>query len=407
MNGLTQFASDARLHIGVDATCWYNLRGYGRHARALLSAVVALDRRNRYTFFVDKVGGEQPLPDGVEVRAVHASEPTALAASAAGHRSPADMWRMSRALSQAAVDVLLFPTIYSYVPVLSRAKKIVFMHDVIAERFPELTIPNRKARLLWKTKVTLGRIQADAVVTVSEYSRRCIVEHFGIPPDSVFVVGEASDSAFRELPDAAPSPRLAKAGITGQHRYVVYVGGFGPHKNLSRLISAFARISANADNGRVRLVLVGEYKNEVFHSSFAELTDQVTQLGLDERVFFTGYLPDEDVALLHNIADVLVLPSLMEGFGLPAVEAAACGCPVIATTSSPLPELLGDAGIYVDPLDELALENALRRVLSSSALRTQMSGAGVRAASMLTWKSAALQLLGVLGAITPQSTQSE
>jgi glycosyltransferase involved in cell wall biosynthesis len=327
---------------------------------------------------------------------VRPAVPTAEAAAADGHRSLSDMWHMSRALSSADFDVLLFPTIYSYVPVWSRAKKAVFIHDVIAEKFPDLTLPNRQGRLFWQAKVALGRRQADTIITVSEYSRQCIVEHFGLDPDAVAVVGEANDPIFRVLPPDAPSPALDALGLAPGGTTIVYVGGFGPHKNLELLVDAFAGLVARGEAEDATLVLVGKHEGEVFHSYAGTIKQQIAAYGIQERVVFTGYLPDDDLVVLLNRATVLVLPSLMEGFGLPAIEAAACGCPVIATTASPLPDVLGDGGLYVDPTDKDGLEDALRQILSAPQLRNRMRMAGLQAAHALTWDAAAHQLLRVL-----------
>src|SRR5262245_25479777 len=185
------------MQIGVDATCWQNNRGYGRHARALLSALARIDEENRYTFFLDTKDGLEALPPGIETQLVSAGAPASVAASANGHRSMRDMWRMSLAMSNPSLDLLLFPTIYSYVPVFSRARKIVMIHDVIAETYPRLTLPNPVQRLFWRMKVGIGRRQADAIVTVSEYSREGIARRFRLPTDRIFVVGEASDPIFR------------------------------------------------------------------------------------------------------------------------------------------------------------------------------------------------------------------
>jgi glycosyltransferase involved in cell wall biosynthesis len=146
----------------------------------------------------------------------------------------------------------------------------------------------------------------------------------------------------------------------------------------------------------VRLVLVGEFEREVFHSYAGAIRQQVVDLDLGDRVVFTGYLPDDELVLLLNLASVFVLPSLMEGFGLPAVEAAACGCPVIATKESPLPALLGAGGLYFNPTRQEELEEALTRVLESEPLRLAMSKAGRDAASRLTWEAAAQQLSGLI-----------
>lgn len=390
------------MRIGVDATCWQNTRGYGRHARALLNTMVRLDRENRYTFFLDSPEGMDKILPEADVRLVRTAAPTAVAAAADGHRSVRDMGLMSWALSEPGFDVLLFPTVYSYVPVFSRAKKIVMIHDVIAETFPQFTLPSRAAQLFWKAKVALARRQAHAIVTVSDYSRRGIVEHFKIEPERIFIVGEASDPIFKVLENPVPTPCLESLGITAAGRYVVYVGGFGQHKNLEMLVAVFAKLAAQPDFSDVRLVMVGETKKEVFHSYFETIRQQVAALGLANRVIFTGYLPDDELVVLLNLATVLTLPSLMEGFGLPAVEAVACGCPVIATTASPLPALLGEAGLYIDPHKAEDLELALARVLGLEELQQHMRCAGVAVTRNLTWEAAARQLIELTHTVNAQ-----
>lgn len=384
------------MRIGVDATSRQNNRGYGRHARALLNALIPLDKGNEYTLFVDSFEIEDALPPEADVKLVQTSAPTAVATSANGRRSALDMFRMSRAMSDSRYDMLLFPTVYSYVPVFSRAKKIVMIHDVIAETYPQLTLPGFTSRLFWRSKVAIGRWQADAIVTVSDYSRQGILKHFKTPSDRVFVVGEASDPVFRILPDPRPTEKLRDLGITGDGRTVVYVGGFSPHKNLDSLVEAFAKIVSHPAFSDVNLVMVGEYKKEVFHSCYALLKQLISSLGIASRVTFTGYLPDEELVVLLNIASVLVLPSLIEGFGLPAIEAAACGCPVIATKSSPLPSLLGEGGIFVNPASLEELEAALVQVLESESLRERMREAGLQAAANLTWDAAARQMISLM-----------
>jgi glycosyltransferase involved in cell wall biosynthesis len=388
------------MRIGIEATCWQNTRGYGRHARGLLSALVRMDQSNCYVFFLDAQDSLASLPAEAEVRVVRNAVPAAVAASAGGHRSVLDLWKMSRAMSAQEFDLLLFPTVYSYVPVLSRAKKVVMIHDIIAETYPDLTVPRTSARLLWNIKVAVGRWQADAIVTVSEYSRKGILERFKTAPERVFVVGEANDPIFRVIDDPQPSVQLRALGIVPGVRSVVYVGGFGPHKNLETLLAAFATLVLQSEFADVILIMVGEYKKEVFHSYFQTIEKQVQELGLTNRVIFTGYLSDDDLVILLNLATVLTLPSLMEGFGLPAVEAAACGCPVIATEASPLPGLLGEGALYIDPTDVQGLQRALNQVLTSGTLRQRMRAAGVAAAKRLTWDAAANQLMQVLNKVS-------
>jgi len=174
------------------------------------------------------------------------------------------------------------------------------------------------------------------------------------------------------------------------------VGGFSPHKNLEALVAVFAKLASQEAFADVRLVMVGEYDKEVFHSYFGTIKRQVEGLGMADRVIFTGYLPDDELVVLLNLSTVLVLPSLMEGFGLPAIEAAACGCPVIATIASPLRPLLGDGGLYIDPAKREELEAELARVLESGQLRRRMREAGVTAVRGLTWEMAARHLIDLI-----------
>jgi glycosyltransferase involved in cell wall biosynthesis len=383
------------MHIAVDATCWHNRRGYGRHARALLRSLIRLDAGNEYTLFLDSTEEAEPTPERCKVRVLNASVPTVQAASAAGRRSLSDMWRMSRALSASECNIVLFPTIYSYVPVFSRAHKLVVIHDVIAETFPHLTVPRTSARIFWNTKVALGRMQADTLITVSDYSKKMILKRFGGDPKQIQVVGEAADPIFRRLDHPSPTPNLRKLGLDGSRPMVLYVGGFSPHKNLVALVNAFSRIAGRPEFSDTVLVVVGDTSGDAFHTYYGTIADRVDALGLRERVVFTGFMSDEDLVVLLNLGRVLVLPSLMEGFGLPAVEAAACGCPVIATTASPLEELLGEGGVYIEPTED-EIVRALVQVLSDESKQKSMSEHAIRAAEKLTWDYAAGQMINVI-----------
>ncbi len=389
-------SSKVAMHVGVDAACWLNKRGYGRHARSLLGAVLEVDTANRYTLLFDTRELPKELPPGAEGRIVHARRPAAEAASAESSRSLPDLWRMSRALADPDFDVLLFPSVYTYVPVRSPARKVIFIHDVIAERFPQWTHPRLSSRVLWKAKVALALRQADAIVTVSDYSRDGLLDSYRLSPQRVFVVPEAPDPIFRQLPAPRLTERLERAGLRPDSPYVAYVGGFGPHKNVDTLLEAYASATARAIDPGLQLVMVGEHEREVFHSEAPVLRQRVESLGLSQKVIFTGYLPDEDLVVLLNLARALVLPSWMEGFGLPAVEAAACGCPVIATRESPLPKLLGEGGIYIDPGNLAELRDALRLVLSSCGSEKEVSVAGIAAVEKLRWSTIAAQMIQVI-----------
>lgn len=383
------------MHIGVDATVWSNSRGYGRQARALLTALVNHDLENHYTLILDSPITPVRLPELASVRVARVSQPTVSAAAAKSARSMPNLWQVSKLLSAKDFDILLFPTVYSYLPVISKAKKILIIHDIIPEKFPQLTLPSFSSRLFWKMKSALGRWQADAIVTVSEYSRQLVSEFFDIPSRKIYVVGEAGDKVFRKIDHPQFSKTLLDVGVKEGQRLIVYVGGFGPHKNLSMLVDVFFRITCQHAYDDLSLVLVGETHNEAFHTEISDLMRQVNALGLSDRVIFTGYLPDDDLVILLNKATLMVLPSLMEGFGLPAIEAAACGCPVVATCESPLPEILGNSGIFINPYHQNELEQAVKAVLDSPEKQVQMAQDGIKVAHSYSWQDAALQMESV------------
>lgn len=383
------------MHFAIDATTWTNTRGYGRFTRSLVTELVQLEQPHHYTLFSDTPDAVTDLSGRARVRLVASDRPASMAASAEGRRGINDMLRMSRALSRTSCDCLLFPTAYSYVPVLTRAPVAVVFHDVIAERFPKLTVPSASARWMWNTKVRLARAQAGTVITVSDYSRRELAREFRLTESSIPVVSEAPDPVFHVMsgPEcaAALQPLRLPPGPL-----VVYAGGFGPHKNVPMLVEAFASVGRRHPGAT--LVLVGENQKEVFHSEIGRIDQLVESRGIRDRVRFTGFLPDVALAALLNRAWVLVLPSLMEGFGLPAIEAAACGCGVVATRESPLPGLLEGGGVFIDPSQPAELEAALEAVLASERFRTELAQRALCAASKLTWRNSAIQMLSILEA---------
>jgi glycosyltransferase involved in cell wall biosynthesis len=178
-------------------------------------------------------------------------------------------------------------------------------------------------------------------------------------------------------------------------RFFLYVGGIAPHKNLDALLAALDRLP-----GDVRLAIVGDFEHDAFLSAYPSLKARA-QEALPGRVAFTGRLEDAAVAALMRLAQALVLPSFDEGFGLPAVEAAACGGAVIATRHSAIPEVLGDAALYIDPDDRASLEQAMATVLADPQRRAALGRRAAARAADWTWESAARRMLAIFEELSP------
>jgi glycosyltransferase involved in cell wall biosynthesis len=384
------------MRIGVDATSWSNRRGYGRYTRALMTAVLELDRHNQYTLFVDCENEDFPLPQGVEVCRVATSVPTIKAAAADGRRSVADLWAVASAIRRARVDLVYFPTDYTYVPFYLGAPRLVTIHDAIAEMFPHLVFPTLRSKIFYRAKIRSGIHQARLLITVSEFSRRQLVEKLNISPSRLRVVSEAADPIFRPSKSSSSSQVCERWHIPSDARCLIYVGGFSPHKNLFMLLDVVRELVSRNTFHDLHLLLVGDYSGDSFYSCYDQLAKQVRVDGLAEHVLFTGRLEDEDLMVLLNRSQALVLPSFAEGFGLPAVEAAACGTPVLATTESPIPELLGEGVLGISPDDRSGWLQQIERILTDTSVRQHMSEAALAAASRLSWKNSGRQLLSVL-----------
>jgi glycosyltransferase involved in cell wall biosynthesis len=369
------------MHIGIDGACWANRRGYGRFLRELLEAIASVDRENRYTIFFDSgVDGGFHLGERFTPVAVRTAVSVSGAASASGHRSLADLLRMSRAVSRERLDLFFFPSVYSYFPIIGRVPVVLGVHDTIADRNPQFAFASKRHELFWRWKVRLALAQAATVLTVSEYSKRCIESHLRVPAAKIRVLSEAASSRFR---------RTAGGGDLG--RYVLYAGGISPNKNLATLVRAYARLPRRG----LKLVLAGDYQSDGFKSCYGELCELVAQLGLIGEVIFPGFVSDERLCELYSGASVFVMPSFDEGFGLPALEAMACGAPVIAGKGHALDEVVGAAGLLIDPNDEAGLAAAMESVLTDGALREEMAHRSLDRASQFSWQSAARTLLSV------------
>lgn len=390
------------MRVGVDVTCWANGRGYGRFTRELLGAMVTAAPSWTFTYFADPLSASRIPVTAPNVRVVTVAQSVAPteAAAADGSRAPLDMLRLTRAVARTPLDAFFSPTVYTYFPLPLRLPAVVTVHDAIAERFPELTLPSARARFFWNAKVKLALWQARCVLTVSDYAASEIETVLGVHRSRIRITEEAPSGVYQPDAPAADVDRVARRiGLPAGARWFTYVGGFNPHKHVDLLVRAHGALVRQLGPDAPFLVLAGTLDGDVFHGALAQIRRAIDEEGSAARVVWPGFVPDEDLRALHCGARALALPSASEGFGLPAVEAAACGTPVIATTASPLPRLLEGGGLFVPPGDLAALTTALGTLATDDALRQRLGSVAHRRATALSWVRGAERALAALAEV--------
>jgi len=279
-------------------------------------------------------------------------------------------------------DVQLYHAPHYVLPWLTRGPAVVTIHDLIHLRFPQY-LPGVGALQYARTMIRRSYRRATRVLTVSEATKQDLLEHFGGDPDRIDVVANSVPEAFlRERPEDDLERVRERWNLP--RRYVLYTGNVKPHKNLERLMRAFARVRASPDGEEVHLVLLGSHS-----ARYRPLHRLATELNLQDFVRFVSWLPQDDLAAVYRLAAAFVYPSLFEGFGLPPLEAMACGVAVVSSNASSLPEVCGDAAVYVEPTDIESIASGVLDVLTDDRLRKDLIRKGTaRASTFLTAEQA-------------------
>lgn len=284
------------------------------------------------------------------------------------------------ALHQAGVDLTHGPAYV--VPLAASCPTVVTVHDLSFLRFPHLLRPANRLYLRLFTRASVRR--ARRIIAVSAHTADETARLLGADRHKMRVVYHGVDPLFRPLPPQAVAAWREKRGLP--ERLVLAVGTLEPRKNLPRLIEAFASLN----RPDLTLALVGGrgwYDQEIY--------DCVERRGVKERVIFPGYVANEDLVWWYNAALVFAYPSLYEGFGLPVLEAQACGTPVLTSNGSALPEAAGDGGVLVDPYRVEAIAEGLGRLLDNESLRAEMRQRGLAHAARFNWHQTAKETVDV------------
>jgi glycosyltransferase involved in cell wall biosynthesis len=359
--------------IGVDASrITRPLRtGTENYSLDLLRALLDLDSRNAYRLYLAGPLSPGLLPDrrAIETRLIARTR----------------LWThvgLSGEMRRAPPDLLFVPS--HVIPLVHPRRSVVVVYDVGHRYVPDAhPLADRlylELSIRWHVRV------ARELLTISEDARRDLIHLFGADPRRVSVAYPAVDDRFAPEPEPVVARIRERYGLRGP--YVLHVGTLKPRKNLPHLVRAFAAADLPSE---MHLVLAG-----VAQGGEAELTRTVRHARLEDRVDILSYVTPDDLPALYSGAACVAIVSLHEGFGMPALEALACGAPVVASQRSSLPEVVGSAGVLVDPLNVSSIADGLRRVVADPACAARLRAAGPARARSFTWRGAAAVTLAAL-----------
>jgi glycosyltransferase involved in cell wall biosynthesis len=297
--------------------------------------------------------------------------------------------RLSWEMVRQPPDVLFVPA--HVLPLVHPRSSVVTVHDLGYLYYPRAHRPLDRLYLDLSTRYNARA--ASRVIAVSQATKDDLVQHCGIEPDKITVVYSGCSETMRPVEDEATVGRVkARYGIQGD--YVLYVGTLQPRKNLGRLLEAYAMVRKRAEGDETPGLVIAGRKGWLYDQIF----QQVERLGLEAEVIFPGYVPQDDLPALLSGARLFVFPSLYEGFGLPVLEAMACGTPVLCSNVSSLPEVAGNAALLIDPLDVESMAETMNRVLKDEGLRARLVERGLQQARQFSWDRCARETLAVLEA---------
>jgi glycosyltransferase involved in cell wall biosynthesis len=300
---------------------------------------------------------------------------------AASPFSLAQQIEVPRLLREMGAD--LYHSAYFLMPYALRpgpVPTLLTVYDLIPLLFPHQS--TLRARLLARGATRLALRTAQRVVAISDTTRRDFLAHFRLQPEKIQAIPLAADKAF--CPQSRKTVVAAREHYGLPERYLLYLGSNKPHKNLERLVETWARLQPQS----MPLVIAGAWDRR-----YPEARQRASALSLEEQVRWLGPVPETDLPALYSGALLFVFPSLYEGFGLPVLEAMACGTPVACSNSSSLPEVAGDAALLVNPMNTEELETAVRTALENESLRQEMSEKGLRRAQAFSWLQTAQRTL--------------
>jgi glycosyltransferase involved in cell wall biosynthesis len=370
---LMRFAVDAHA-IGR------HLTGNEVYVRSLLRAFAEIDRHSEFLAYISEPGAEKWIPERFEVRQVASNPYTRLG------------WDLARLTRSDRPDLI---HVQYTAPLMGQVPVVVTVHDVSFLEHPEYFTVVRRSQLRYTVSRTVKR--AARILTVSEFSRDAILRAYDIPPDRVRVIPNAANPDFRVIGrERAQHAVRRKLAFSGP--FVLSVGDLQPRKNQIGLIEAFSGLLRTHPQLQHHLVLTGK---ETWFTP--KVREAARTSGFADRIHFTGFVEDSELLELYNACELFVFPSFYEGFGLPILEAMACGRAVACSNTSAMPEVADGAGILFDPHSTRDMMQAMADILRDSGLRTRLERLGVQRAACFSWQKSARATLDVYAEVVGES----
>jgi glycosyltransferase involved in cell wall biosynthesis len=373
------------MRIGIDLRSLQNdsqFRGIGTYTRCLVKSLLSLDKKNEYIFFAFK---NRPIPDLLLEDAFKHTKV---------HRICSQRKRFVWLLSQLTFPYVIarhrldiFHSPEYIIPAFSHSKRIITVHDFIHSDYKRYRRKNKFIRNAYLALRNETIKCAHRVIAVSEYTKNKIIELIGIKQEKIKVIYEAANEVFRPIEDHYLLSAI-KTKYNIQDNCVLYVGTFDHHKNIDNLLRAFSLVN----DKRVNLVIAGTITDK---ENFITISKLIAQLGLGQRVNIVGHVPQDELAGFYNISKMVISVSVYEGFGLPILEAMACGKPVIVAKNTSMKEIVGSCGILVDPYNTNEIASAIDRLLAQEELSAILEEKALSRAKEFSWEKAARQTLSL------------
>lgn len=349
--------------------------GIGRYMKDLVGAILAQDPGGDYLLI---------LPPGADDVIQVGSSSAKIITPKLKYYSIREQFQLPWILHKNKVDLLHAP--HFMLPLVRPCPSVVTIHDVIPLIWKD-DLGSRIGQLYYHGMISAATQLADRIITDSKFSRDDIVRRLGVDPAKIRVIYPGISPEFRRISDSVQLERI-RSKYQIENEYIVYAGIYKPRKNHAALLRAFQRFLPH--EGNARLVLVGPLKK-----GEQELRRLADELGIANKVVFTGYVDDSELRAIYSAAKLYACPSLYEGFGFTVLEAMACETPIVCTPETSLPEVAGDAALYADPRSPEAFAHALRNVFTNASLRESLIEKGKMNLLRFRWANTARETLGV------------